>query len=180
MYELKNDAFYALIPRYPDCAVDYFIIKNNAPYIGEDSHREAMRIAMQKMSVFEYDLQMARLNRTDADAAVCLPDAPYKKTIKYKDGTDITTFDKSTGGGRITYAQAFLMPPHGSAHTPSDFNRIDAVLFPHGTRPLIAYEWSDDWSDYFDDGHEWWGVFCMTFYDPIEDRFIIIMASQTD
>ena len=45
---------------------------------------------------------------------------------------------------------------------------------------LIAYSWSTDWSDYFDDGHEWWGASCWSVYDPDRDRIAVISASNTD
>ena len=61
-----------------------------------------------------------------------------------------------------------------------DFDRVNAALFPNGTNELEVYEWTTDWSDYFDEGHEWWGALCFTVYDKTLDRFAVIMASATD
>ena len=36
------------------------------------------------------------------------------------------------------------------------------------------------WSDYFDEGREWWGALCLTVYDETLGRFAVIMASATD
>lgn len=57
---------------------------------------------------------------------------------------------------------------------------MNAALFPNGTDQLEVYEWTTDWSDYFDEGHEWWGTLCLTVYDKSLDRFVVIMASATD
>ena len=57
---------------------------------------------------------------------------------------------------------------------------MNATLFPNGTDKLEVYEWTTDWSDYFDEGHEWWGALCLTVYDQTLERFVIIMASATD
>ena len=96
-------------------------------------------------------------------------------------------------GGGIPYWYAFLEPPHGTGtfvddrgeevrrrYTPDDFHAVNRALFPSGTKRLVALEWTTDWSEYFDDGHEWWGAACWTVYDPGLDRFAVIMASATD
>ena len=56
----------------------------------------------------------------------------------------------------------------------------DVAFFPNGTGDLEVYEWTTDWSDCFDEGHEWWGALCLTVYDKTLDRFAVIMASATD
>ena len=86
----------------------------------------------------------------------------------------------NTDGGRISYGQAFLLPPSGCEYTGKDFRNVNAALFPNGTDVLEAYEWTTGWSEYFDEGHEWWGTLCLTVYDNSLDRFAVIMASATD
>ena len=83
-------------------------------------------------------------------------------------------------GEQIPYWYAFWETPHTSGYGPEDFNRINSVLFPMGTDDLEVYEWSDDWSNYFDDGHEWWGTACWSVYDRRMNRYAVIMASATD
>ncbi len=72
------------------------------------------------------------------------------------------------------------MPPAGRCCTADDFWKINAALFPKGQDELEVFEWTTDWSDYFDDGREWWGTLCLTVYDKSLDRFAVIMASATD
>ena len=96
--------------------------------------------------------------------------------------------------GRISYAYAFLEPPHGNYVATGkkqgkhryrdanvdDFTAINAALFPEGTDELEVFEWTTDWSNYFDDGHEWWGAGCWSVYDRKMNRYVVILASDTD
>ena len=89
-------------------------------------------------------------------------------------------FSSDDRDGELNYRRAFLYPPHGNSYSGKDFVRLNAALFPNGTEGLDAYEWTTDWSDYFDDGHEWWGALCLTVYDASLGRFAVITASATD
>lgn len=44
----------------------------------------------------------------------------------------------------------------------------------------VTYEWSDDWSNFFDAGKEWWGCFFWTIYNKQTHTIIVIGASATD
>ncbi|MCK6691149.1 MAG: hypothetical protein L6Q97_03485 [Thermoanaerobaculia bacterium] len=48
------------------------------------------------------------------------------------------------------------------------------------TDHLVIYQWSDDWSNYFDAGKEWWGTFFWTVYDTRRQTVAVIGASATD
>ena len=48
------------------------------------------------------------------------------------------------------------------------------------TDHLVIYQWSDDWSNYFDSGQEWWGTFFWTVYDTRRQTIAVIGASATD
>ena len=43
-----------------------------------------------------------------------------------------------------------------------------------------VYRWNDEFSNYFDDGKDWWGTGLWSAYDKKTGIFIIIGASQTD
>ena len=45
---------------------------------------------------------------------------------------------------------------------------------------LEIYEWTTDWSDYFDAGHEWYGACCWSVYDRSMDRYVVMLVSATD
>ena len=68
----------------------------------------------------------------------------------------------------------------GDGFTDRDFALVNAALFPNGADELEIYEWDTDWSDYFNDGREWWGTLCLTVYDGTLRRFAVITASATD
>ena len=71
-------------------------------------------------------------------------------------------------------------PPQWFDAKPDDFRRVNDALFPEETDALEVYEWTTDWSNYFDAGHEWWGTACWSIYDPHLDRFAVLFASATD
>ena len=48
------------------------------------------------------------------------------------------------------------------------------------TNHLEVYKWSNDWSNYFDAGKEWWGTFYWTILNKKRSEIIIIAASSTD
>ena len=157
-----DDPFYAQIAAYPDCVLDYCIVTGDPlTYRGCESHRQALSLACRKRLAKDgwyYDVNKARGKRIDTAAVFT--------SVYPKDG--------------LNYRKAFLYPPHGNNYTGVDFVKVNAALFPNGTDELEVYEWSTDWSDYFDEGHEWWGAFCYTLYDNSLDRFAVILASATD
>ena len=190
MNEFTNDPFYELIAEYPDCAVDYCIVRTETPCRGLESHREALHFAMQKLArcsaeecgfELQYDMSIAAAKQIDAAAFLSLPDKTWKTTITLSNGTKATGYSiRTTNGGVIPYWQAFLLPPCGPEYAPEDFVKVNRVLFPHGADGLTVYEWTTGWSNYFDDGREWWGVLCVSAYDRNLRRFVVIMASATD
>lgn len=161
---VTDDPCCRLIADYPDSAVDWCLVKDSLTYQGEDSHRRALAAMCRALW---YDPSGDGL-RWDIDRAAAKRIPPGE------------LFAPERGADRLTYRRAFLEPPWGSAYTEADFARINAALFPAGTDEQEVYEWSTDWSDYFDDGHEWWGALCLTVYDPRLDRYVVITASATD
>ncbi len=154
----SKDPFFQLLSEYPDLVVDYCIV-NGERYSGYHSHRKALKTAFDRLG---------RGWNGDPDQAV-------GKSIAAEE-----LFSSRYRDGKLNYRKAFLYPPHQNSYTGKDFVRVNAALFPNGTDGLEVYEWSTDWSDYFDEGHEWWGTLCLTVYDKHLDRFAVIMASATD
>lgn len=162
MRELADDPFYTLLEEYDTC-LDFCIIKSDEPYKGLESHKKALLFAMEQTNElyenqWKYDIGIAKANEKDTKEFL------------------LETVDRS----KFTYSYAFLIPPYGIIGFESDFKKINSALFPFGADGLTVYEWSTDWSDYFDDGHEWWGAACWTVYDKKLDRYTVILASATD
>lgn len=157
-----DESFYELMGRYPRCVVDYYFFRPDKPYRGFVSHREALGKAAERIAAEGQKLTAGMLD------------------IRARHMTVEELFAPADKNGKLNYRTAFLHPPHGSGYTDEDFDKVNEALFPNGTDCLEAYQWSTDWSDYFDDGHEWWGALCLTVYDRSAGRFTVIMASATD
>ncbi|MBQ9545295.1 MAG: hypothetical protein IJV00_09230 [Clostridia bacterium] len=161
---IDTDPAYDVIEEYPDSETEFCLVANAHNEKGLNAHRNALLCASRKLffdgeeAIWRFDIGKAEGRKTGVDSLF----APVEKN------------------GGLNYRKAFLEPPHTNAYTDADFDRINAALFPNGTDSLEVYEWSTDWSEYFDEGHEWWGALCLTVYDRTLDRFAVIMASATD
>ena len=157
-----DDTALTIIDEYPDSVVDFCIVKDDIPYNGYQSHWRALVYACGHLLGGDdgWHYNMGKADAREIAAA--------------------ELFSDDMSMERLTYRRAFLKPPYETDYTDADFDRINTALFPNGTDNLIVYEWTTDWSDYFDEGHEWWGALCVTVYDVRLDRFIVIMASSTD
>ncbi len=88
---------------------------------------------------------------------------------------------KNIGHGyKRPYWNLFLVPPHKTNYKIEDFIKINNILFPKGKNNLEIYDWNVEWSNYFDDGLEWWSAAAISIYDKSLNRYIIILASSTD
>ncbi|MBQ3290854.1 MAG: hypothetical protein IJH43_00585, partial [Mogibacterium sp.] len=83
-------------------------------------------------------------------------------------------------GTTVPYWYAVMEPVHGRRTKPEDFKKVNEVLFPNGTGALDIYEWTTDWSDFFDAGHEWYGACCWSVYDKSLSRYVVMLVSATD
>ena len=162
---IEDDPFYEIAAAYPDSAVDYCLVMNErreAP--GFNSHRSALVSASRKLFIDEDGGAIWRYDAGKADAKQIGADSLFAPIA----------------GNAMNYRRAFLDPPYPNGYSDADFDRVNAALFPAGTDGLEIFEWTTDWSEYFDEGHEWWGALCLTVYDKKLDRFAVIMASATD
>lgn len=161
---IEDDPFNEIIAEYPDSVIDFFLVKNEQGR-GRNAHWMALLWATRKLCI---DIDSTVIWHFDVGKADAKP-------ISVKD-----LFAPAEENGSLNYRKAFLHPPYPNGYTEQDFGRINRALFPNGTDSLEVYEWSTDWSEYFDDGHEWWGALCLTVYDRSLDRFVVIFASATD
>ena len=161
----ENDPVYGLLGEYPDSVIDCRIVLNDHSGTGRNAHRFALLWACRSLFVDDEDKAIWHFNVGKADARLISADELFAPAEK---------------DGVMNYRKAFLCPPYPCGYTDADFDRLNAALFPNGTDGLEVYEWTTDWSDYFDEGHEWWGTLCLTVYDKSLDRFAVIMASATD
>ena len=187
MRELINDPFYELIEKYDRCIIDYCLIEDDKPYQGKSSHKDAIQFTMLKVLERDDDTQLIAKSRYSGEAQGHQIDSAellHVPEILRTDRTGRRCYDcdlpDHLKGEQIPYWYAFWETPHISGYGPDEFRKVNEVLFPNGTDELEVYEWTTDWSDYFDDGHEWWGAACWSVYDKSMNRYVVIMASTTD
>lgn len=203
MRELTNDPFYAMIATYDRCVVEYCLMRSDVPHQGLRSHKDAILFAMLKMIEREIDERSRSYAlyggeagdrrfpwKLDMEKAKAVPIDPaellFAPEILRVDRNGTVFYDcawepnDENFGGQIPYWYAFLEPPHSSGHVPADFRKVNSVLFPAGADALEAFQWTTDWSNYFDAGHEWWGAACWSVYDRRMERYAVLLASATD
>ncbi len=193
MYTIKNDAFYALAKQYDansahSCVgeVDYHLLGDDQPYAGLKSHREALgfvfaRLAEESLAdALSYDIDKAQASPLEPQVFFYCPNIvriDYYGNAFYD---AVWKPDDDNFGTTVPYWYALMEPIHGRINTPADFKKVNAVLFPNGTDALDVYDWTTDWSDYFDDGHEWYGASCWSVYDKSLRRYVVMLVSATD
>ena len=164
--ELSNDPFYEEYKKYDRCILDYFIIESNL------SHKDVLLYAMNKIK--------------DKDNYITID--KDKMTYKEISSNDFFRLPKNyekernnlDDGYKRPYWYLFLDPPHQTNYTLEDFIKINNLLFPNGKDNLEIYDWNVEWSNYFEDGLEWWGAASISIYDKELNRYIVIFASATD
>ncbi len=201
MYEIKDDVFYDLAERYdadPEhhCIgeVIYYLLSDDKPYDGLLSHREALRFVFERLEEKDAEGDKAAVQLHpwiyDVDQALPSPLKPreffYCPQIVKKDYYGNVWYDAEwypndeNFGTTVPYWYALLESVYGRKNTPEDFRTVNRALFPNGTEWLTIYEWTTDWSDFFDAGHEWYGACCWSIYDWSIKRYVVMLVSATD
>ena len=210
MKEITKDTFYDCIRPYDlddeyyfVGEVDYHLLKSDKPYEGLRSHREALIVvfdrlaensiedlkgirercgddAADKLSPLIYDIDKAKPTPLDPNDFFYCPNIvkiDYYGNVYY----DIEWESNDENfGTTVPYWYAVMEPVHGRRNKPEDFKKVNEVLFPNGTDALDIYEWTTDWSDFFDAGHEWYGACCWSVYDKSVNRYVVMLVSATD
>ena len=210
MYEMKHDEFYGFIRPYDlddeyyfVGEVDYHLLKSDKPYEGLQSHREALIVVFDrltensiedlkgirercgddvadKLSPLIYDIDKAKPTPLDPNDFFYCPNivkTDYYGNVYYD--AEWKPNDEDCGT-TVPYWYAVMEPVHGRRNKPEDFRKVNEVLFPNGTDELDIYEWTTDWSDLFDAGHEWYGACCWSVYDKALSRYVVMLVSATD
>ena len=187
MYEIQNDVFYDHIKQYaPDIEyhlvgeVEYHLLKNDKHYEGLRSHREALTAVFDRLQQVTYDIDKAQPTASDSNAFFYCPN--IVKTDHYGNNQYDAEWKPNDDniGTTVPYWYALMEPVNGLKNRPEDFKKVNEALFPNGTDKLDIYEWTTDWSDFFDDGHEWYGACCWSIYDKSMGRYVVMLVSATD
>ena len=210
MQEIKNDDFYDLVKQYDTDSehhlvgeVDYYLLRDDKPYEGLKSHRKALlfvfeRLVKKSMEDQEkarkmwgdkvadqlhpwvYDIDQAQSASLDPQVFFYCPN--IVKTDFYGNVWYDAEWKPNDDnfGTTVPYWYALMEPVHGRNNEPEDFKKVNGILFPNGIDKLDIFEWTTDWSDYFDDGHEWYGACCWSVYDRSMNRYVVMLVSATD
>lgn len=85
--------------------------------------------------------------------------------------------------------RALVDPPYGTPLQAADFQEWRDVLRLYPDEGLQVLDWVGNadrepqrstWSRYFNDGKEWWGIWCLTLYNPRRRTLSALAASATD
>lgn len=169
MEEITNKTVLKILENdYDKCQLDYAIFSNDDEYEGKISHKKAV------ISFFDVIGKRYRVGNRLNHGSFSLEEDKMK-CKRYSINKFFST--KSSKFGDFSYWYAFHEPPYRTPYTEDDFKRINNMLF---TDSIEIYLWNNDFSDYFDDGKEWWGTALWSIYDSKKNRFVVIGASLTD
>ncbi|WP_461613482.1 hypothetical protein [Clostridium sp. Marseille-QA1073] len=182
MKELIYHPSYTLINKLNDkdnmnnIVIDYVILQNDEPDCGIEEHKQAAINAMEIIAK-RYKNKYQYIIQIDESK---MRGVPYSTDEFFEDRIE------------APYQHSFLDPPYGSVLKKEDFWHVNNILFSN-IYNLEIYDWCSGidwsvpdaywehkWSNYFDDGLEWWGVIFFTVYDKVTEMFTIIAASATD
>lgn len=83
----------------------------------------------------------------------------------------------------------FRDPPYGTQLQVADFREWLQILRLYPEEGMQVLDWVGNadtepqrsaWSSYFDDGKEWWGIWCLTLYNPRRRTLSALATSATD
>lgn len=184
MVELKEHKVYKMLDStYEGIGPNYVILLSEEEYKGIETHKKAV---IEAFNIFNtrtivgnnYNFKVT-IEPEKMSASLCsieellqLPKDDYYNSRPK--GNRCFCIPQPT-----PYWYAFLEPPYGVPYLTSDFIKFNDVLFPF-KKDVEVYRWNDDFSNYFDDGKEWWGTGLWSAYDKTTRVFVIIGASQTD
>ena len=184
MKEIENHiAYKQLKTKYDRVVLDYVIMSVDTEYEGEKTHKNAINEALQIINIrniecfgedykISLDEEKMKAFPSNMEELLQLPEDDYYDNRLKKN----RAFSKPAP---MPYWFAFLEPPHGNSYVKKDFIAFNDLLFPNKNHCEV-YSWNDEFSNYFDEGKEWWGTGLWSIYDCLERTMVIIGASLTD
>lgn len=181
MKEISEHRIYELLRgKYSRIGCDYIILSSDEEYRGMETHKKAVISAFEMLDSrfssyglkIEAEADKMAAVRSSLDELLELPSDDYFAERKKTDR-------KYTVPKPIPYLYAFLEPPCGTPYMKSDFIEFNDVLIPDKEN-VEVFRWNDGFSNYFDDGKEWWGTGLWSICSLKTGVFIVIGASLTD
>jgi hypothetical protein len=121
-----------------------------------------------KIALFSYDSENKAIYHIIKDGfAKALINTPYGLRIEKQAEFANKDHQESENDAYSTIIKSYL----------SKILHLDSIS---DVQFLQITSWSDNWTNYFDDGKEWWGTFCWTIYDSRTNKITFLAASSTD
>ncbi len=181
MLELKEHKVYEMLnSTYEGVVLDYAILLSEEEYKGVETHKKAV---IEAFDIFNERAIVGNYNYTIETEKMAASICSIEELLQLPEDDYYNSRPKGNRCFGIPqptpYWYAFLEPPYGVPYLTSDFIKFNDVLFPF-KEEVEVYRWNDNFSNYFDDGKEWWGTGLWSAYDKTTGIFVIIGASQTD
>jgi hypothetical protein len=186
--------------------IDYILIDCESAETNAETHRNAAIFALQVLAArldayFEPILQarsekrekyfQIKVNPEKAQGERISLEQLLGRAYDMQQQKIVSVWKENTDGSRVSktgstqgYAEAFSDTPYNVQMKLEDINTlfedINNAAFGGLRQDLEVYEWSNDWSTYFDAGNEWWGSFLWTVKHPTQKVIAAIGASTTD
>lgn len=204
--ELQTSASLRQRMEQAGCAFDFLVLAPEASEtVDEALHRQAVGLLFQhiKAQWLERHRQLT-LDPRYTEAAPPAMDwdlsKAVAKTLNRDEVARLMGGDKDDQHIYALYA-AFCDPPYGTRFTDDTPQALfkewlDLLGLEDGT-DVVVLSWVDNfnfnwtasdehdparepWSDYFEDGLEWWGVWCLSIWNPKRRTLAVLAASTTD
>lgn len=177
---IEHKAYSLLDSEYVRVGLDYVILLNEEEYEGFNTHKKAVikafEILNERYRDTEYSIETypekTMAEKCETDDLFKLPPDGYDEDKKKKERS-ISIPEP------LEYWYAFLEAPYGTPYFTDDFIKFNDVLFPEKEN-LEVYRFNDGFSNYFDEGKEWWGTGLWSVYDIKNKVMVIIAASLSD
>lgn len=172
------------------CVFD-FVVLTVAPTAcpGEAEHRMALQLLFDGILAREKQLRAkVTEGRRKYERKIHQPDlSPDLKSARAEPLDESAR--KSLGSLDGPLFRAFKHPPYGADVNETDFREWLQVLRLYPDEEMVVLDWVGDfqddpqrsaWSRYFNAGKEWWGIWCLTLYNPRRQTLSALAASATD
>lgn len=175
------------------CVFQFVLLQADSPAVADESlHRQAlqgiynqvMKEALERHRALLQNPQYANREQPELDWA------SEQAVARWVPGSELDELAK------LLYA-SFRQPPYGTQFKGGETEAqavfqewIDLLGLVETEQPEVI-DWVADlrpdfhnppssWSSYFDQGLEWWGVWCLTIWNPRRHTFGALIASTTD
>lgn len=155
---------------------------------GEAEHRDALRVLFEDVHARAQEWHCKLVEQHPQYAAYQPLDIRPDLTQARPQALDIARIEELARDDGPLY-RALIDPPHGSTLQVADFREWREALRLHADEGMQVLDWVGNadhepqrstWSRYFDDGKEWWGIWCLTLYNPRRRTLSALAASATD